>query len=206
MVASSYGIPPVEGRSHPIVVWEVKEGRQRARTLSGHKREVLSLDFSPDGRHLASGGWDHHVRLWNVVEGKEIPPALLGHDTGVRYVAFAPDGEMLASIDTDSLRLWDVRTGKNLLTRLERGLGPLAFSHSGDRLAVVSHEQKNILTLAVDAASWQRVACRLAPPLLDASQLRYYFGGQLTAEKVRADPCDKILRRSVSTSPGRTGS
>ena len=34
--------------------------------LTGHGDAVLSLKFSPDGEHLASGSRDHSVFLWNV--------------------------------------------------------------------------------------------------------------------------------------------
>lgn len=33
-------------------------------TLSGHASWVLSVAFSPDNQHFASGSSDHTVRIW----------------------------------------------------------------------------------------------------------------------------------------------
>ena len=41
-------------------------------TLRGHTGEVEGLAFTPDGKLLASAGWDGTVRLWELPTGKEI--------------------------------------------------------------------------------------------------------------------------------------
>jgi WD40 repeat protein len=76
---------------------------------------VTSLAFSPDGKTLASGGWDDTVRLWDVTTGKELR-RLFAHQALVARVAFSGDGKVLASrggLD-GVLRLWDPGTGAQL--------------------------------------------------------------------------------------------
>ena len=38
--------------------------------LSGHKDDIYSLAFSPNGQILASGSKDTTVRLWQVSDGR----------------------------------------------------------------------------------------------------------------------------------------
>lgn len=54
--------------------------------LPGHDRAVFSVDFRPDGAHVATGGFDGSIRLFDVATGKlvkqfipvEISPAIAG--------------------------------------------------------------------------------------------------------------------------------
>lgn len=101
-----------EGR---ISLWDSTTGIE-FRTLEGHSAAVLSLDWSPDGKTLASGGHDHIVKLWDVQTGLELH-SLAGHTEGVNSVDYSPDGKTLASGSGDrSVKLWRPVDGKLLAT------------------------------------------------------------------------------------------
>jgi WD40 repeat protein len=71
-----------------------------------------SLAFSPDGKVLASGGYDNRIWLWDPDTGKGLR-SLEGHKSYVNCIAFSADGKWLASGSQDNdLRLWEVATGK----------------------------------------------------------------------------------------------
>ena len=57
--------------------------------LEGHTEGVSCLQFSPNGKLLASGGNDNTVCVWDV-EKRKLLKTLRGHAGRVRSVAFAP--------------------------------------------------------------------------------------------------------------------
>ncbi len=81
---------------------------------------VIDLDISPDGRTLASAGYDNKIRLWNTSTLNEVG-VLEGHEGNVYGVRFEPDGNHLISTSHDrTMRRWDTRNGESrILQRFE---------------------------------------------------------------------------------------
>src|SRR3954452_20467264 len=79
-----------------------------------HDRMVIGLAYSPDGKYIASAGWDNLVRLWDAKTGKEVR-RFEGHKGPVYGVTFSPDGKRLVSNGQElTIRVWEVATGKLL--------------------------------------------------------------------------------------------
>jgi WD40 repeat protein len=70
---------------------------------------VQCMEFSPDGKTLATGSNDTMVRLWNVARREQIGKPVSGHTKAILGVAFSPDGRTLATGGEDGIvQLWDV--------------------------------------------------------------------------------------------------
>lgn len=184
-LAASYGIPPVPGREHPIVKWDVMTGLQVAPPLVGHRLEVMSLDFSPDARWLASGSLDQDVRIWDVETGQTVPPVMVKAAQELdsmqpalspSLVTISPDGEIVASMIKNTLALWDLGNHRNLaqFTGLIRGT-TLTFDQEGGFLAI-GGEDKNILLIPTGFDNWLRAICDTAPRQLTVEEKSYYLG------------------------------
>jgi WD40 repeat protein len=122
-----------------VVVWDAKTGKELRRFRERPERSengVSSMQFSPDGKTLATAGNYAGICLWDMRTGKLAHQ--LGRDEGYcGQPAFAPDGKMLACDAGKAVRLWDTRTGQELLFRGAScwGFSCLAFAPDGKHIA-----------------------------------------------------------------------
>jgi WD40 repeat protein len=128
------------------------------RSAQGHRGSVEELEFSPDGKTLASGGDDGAVRLWNVDSGQSIG-GLVGHKSSITSIAYSADGHLLASGSKDAtVRVWDVRThGASRIFRLadnsEYVRPKVAFSPDGTLLAALNDDVITVWNIASGEAT-----------------------------------------------------
>ena len=102
---------------------------------AGQPAGIGGVDFSPDGKVLASAslGDDGTVWLWDTETG-EHQHTLAGHTDRIRSVVFSPDGMTVASGSWDgTVRLWDVQTGeqKQAFTGHTEGVESVSFNPDG---------------------------------------------------------------------------
>src|SRR5262249_11762048 len=137
-----------QGRSVDVGSWD---------QISAHFEPYLHLEgvrapwtFSPDGKILATTVFeaaDHNIWIIDAETGKVVK-VLRGHQsTSARYLAFCPDGKTLASSNRDSVILWDLLTGQEILSfsEADHEYAMFGFSRNRMQLAVYAATRKGTI-------------------------------------------------------------
>jgi WD40 repeat protein len=114
--------------------------------IRAHDAGVGSVDISPDGRRLVSGGEHRLVKVWDATTGAQVLE-LAGHTAPVQVVAYSPAGTRIASasgsfdggagLTPGEAKVWEADSGRLLFTvaGTAKGFNCVAFSPDGKRLA-----------------------------------------------------------------------
>src|SRR5207253_2582149 len=124
------------GGDRTVRVWDATpladEEDEDCIILRGHSGEVTSVAFNPqapaivpDGRHMASAGFEAIVRIWDV-EARKVIQEYPDHNWVIYCVACSPNGKHVASASGDgTVRLWDVKTREKVVGSPLQHLGQL---------------------------------------------------------------------------------
>ena len=92
-------------------------GVGRGVEFTGHRDDVTSVSFSPDGRRLLTTSFDHDAAIWNVATGQR-QKTLVGHVAVVRGAAFSPDGRWIVTAGPARAGLWEASASTLVDSRL----------------------------------------------------------------------------------------
>ncbi|NIM14878.1 MAG: hypothetical protein GTN53_25910 [Candidatus Aminicenantes bacterium] len=143
--------------------------------------EINTVDFSPDGKTIASGSEDGTICLWDAASGKNTQ-TLKGHTKGVTSVCFSPDGKTIASGSEDkTIRLWDAASGKflNKLSEHTDRVTSVCFSPDGKKIA--SGSEDGTIRLWKWKANGEGLIHTLRIPISGVYSVRFSPDGKIIA-------------------------
>ncbi|MDH6243481.1 hypothetical protein [Mycobacterium sp. OTB74] len=153
-------VAAVDTNKYTVRLWDTTSGRLINTLQIKPDAIVYTLEFSPDGHHLATAGGEDNVRLWDaetgaaLLETEQSVDDQIGPGDMIESLAFSPDGSVVAAggqsyglgpiSGGEPLRLWNTNTGRLVATPKTGNYGTirsLAFSPDGRRIATSSNER-----------------------------------------------------------------
>jgi WD40 repeat protein len=125
-------------------VWDSLSGKPIGPKLA-HGDGVLCATFSPDGRHVLTGGEDSKAFIWDILSGMRLGP--IKHKGQVMAVDFSRDGKTFVTASLDkTARLWSTGIGYPLT--------PPLLHHSSVKEAKLLPDRGSLVTLDMQGRAW----------------------------------------------------
>jgi WD40 repeat protein len=142
MVASPDGRLLATVAQPQVRLWNTAT-REMLAELPPQKGNLYEPSFSPDGRWLATVGFEVPTRVWNATNGQPVSPPL-PHGGGVQRACFSPDSRRVATASWDrTARIWDAQTGEPAAPIIRHAGFVLVanFSPDGSRLLTAGQDE-----------------------------------------------------------------
>jgi len=103
-------------RSGQLTLWNVADGTLAHQFVDAHSDTVYGIDFSADGKLIASASADKFVKVFDVAT-KQFVRSFEGHTHHVMDVSWKSDRTTLASAGADNaIKIWNAETGEQART------------------------------------------------------------------------------------------
>ncbi|KAG2744642.1 WD40 repeat-like protein, partial [Suillus brevipes Sb2] len=161
--------------------------------LKGHKHNILSMSYFPDGQQMISGSYDRTARQWDLKTGKEIEGAwdVDSHSGRINGIDISVDNTLLASgSDDETAQIWNLETGELVAGPFECfddegvGVGVVRFSTDSKKLALKSWAGT---ILEFDASTLKTVGTSFKGHTNVVTGLALSFDGALVASSSEDD-------------------
>ena len=110
-----------------IKIWQLNKNNDSPElidNLSGHKSTINQIEYSRDGKVLASAGADNKIKIWDTESSEliyilKVPALQETQELGVNSITFSQDRNLLISGNQDkTIQIWDL-TNNSILSTLE---------------------------------------------------------------------------------------
>ncbi|HDR04216.1 MAG TPA: hypothetical protein ENN84_03080, partial [Candidatus Marinimicrobia bacterium] len=127
-----------DDRAGNLYLWRIDDFSIKEKLEKIHEGGILTMEISPNGAMIATGGRDNTVKIWNY-DGLTLKYELAGHRDNVKKVAFSPDSDRLVSGGEDGyIILWDALTGAKITESKAHLIWINALTYSPDGLYIAS--------------------------------------------------------------------
>ncbi|KAI7728355.1 hypothetical protein M8C21_027143 [Ambrosia artemisiifolia] len=148
--------------------------------LQEHQDEVWYLQFSQNGKYLASSSSDNSAIIWEVnLDGKvSLKHRLTGHQKPVSSISWSPDDSQILTCGVEEVvRRWDVSSGECLHVYEKGLLGLISCTWSPDGKCVFSGStDKSIVIWDLDG---KEIECLKGQKTIKTSDLQITSDGIL---------------------------
>jgi WD40 repeat protein/uncharacterized caspase-like protein len=184
-------------RSNTIKLWETATGRKlRDLSSSGQSAPGIApfVAFSRDSRLVAAAAADNTVKVYDVMSGREVQTLAGAQGSmyaalGVYFIAFAANNQIVTV--SDSARVWDLNTGRELRSLLSQTTpvvagfngtdGGMVLSPDGNQLALASDDSEDHVSLIDLASGRESRRFKLPDNRIESLQLAFTADGRLLA-------------------------
>lgn len=168
-----------------VHVADVSSGKELLQwRLTGQPNlNLMGIAITPDGKTVATRGYEPAIRLWELKTGREVRQlveaptmvngqAVFGYYYGGGQMMFSPDGTALAVVTNgnnysearralarvmnNQIRLWDISTGKPLRSFEISGTGVASIAFSPDGRTITSSNQNGTFSQWETASGKER--------------------------------------------------
>ena len=96
-----------------VWIWDVRSGQLLGKSNIPLGFPPSALEFSFDGKTLASAGNEWQIYFWDAINGKSVGVWPTGHTRNITSLTFSADGRFIASGSEDgTVNLFDLETGE----------------------------------------------------------------------------------------------
>ena len=141
-IATGSGEP---SRGGEVQIWNLADGKLAKNFAEVHSDSVLGLEFSKDGKYIASASADKFVKVTDIATGKVVH-SFEGHTHHALGVSWLPHGRQLVSVGADkSIRHWNFEAGERIRQRTNFGKEVTSIHYVGlSEQAVVTSGDKTV--------------------------------------------------------------
>lgn len=103
----AYGTFEIKTKRGLVKMYDVDKERKDDRQFAGHRAGVYDVEFSPDGKLLASAGSDKRLQMWVLDNPNDLPIVMDNNNGFIWDIAFAKGSDyLIAACHESEIRVW----------------------------------------------------------------------------------------------------